>query len=48
MALYIVKNHATNETQKVYSGNSMEAKRSVCSCMGWISMECSVRMVSDR
>ena len=47
MSMYIVKNHSTKQSQKVYADNSMIAKKSVCSCRGWKTMECSVRMVTE-
>ena len=45
MNKYLVKNTVTNETQVVYGENSMLAKRAVCSCNGWDSRDCSVRMI---
>ena len=47
MNKYVITNTTTKEKQTVYSRDSREAKRSVCSCMGWSVMECAVRMVTD-
>lgn len=48
MNKYIVKNHENGETRVVYSDNSEIAKKSVCSCNGWDSMDCTVRMIDNR
>ena len=48
MNKYVVKNHETGETQCVYSENSEIAKRSACSCNGWNSADCTVRMIDNR
>ena len=48
MNKYVITNTITGEKQTVYSANSAEAKRSVCSCNGWDSAECDIRMVTNR
>ena len=45
MNKYLVKNTVTNETQVAYGENSMIVKKAVCSCNGWDSRDCSVRMI---
>ena len=45
MSKYVITNTVTKETQKVYAEDSKEAKRSVCSCNGWDTADCTVRYV---
>ena len=45
MNKYIVKNTITKETQVIYAENSQIAKKSACSCNGWDTADCTIRMI---
>lgn len=46
MKKFVITNTVTGEKQTVYTdGTSAEAKKSVCSCNGWETIDCTVRFV---